>query len=48
LAALVRCKGKVYYHDDQRAAIGGKEYEALLHYYKETENMKQLRAACSE
>jgi hypothetical protein len=47
-AALVRCRGNAYYQEDQKAAIGGK-YDALeLHYYTQTENIQQLRVACSE
>jgi hypothetical protein len=46
--ALVWCRGNVYCQVDYGAAVGGK-YDAPYSYtITQTENIKQLRVACSE
>jgi hypothetical protein len=42
---MVWYRGTVYYQVGYRAATGGK-YDG--HYYIQTENIKQLRSACTE
>jgi hypothetical protein len=47
--ALVRFGGEMYWWVDYRAAIGGTQYDAPGSYTTtQTENIKQLRVACSE
>jgi hypothetical protein len=44
----MRCKWDVYCPVDYRTGIGGKYDTPELPYYTQTENIKQLIAACSE
>jgi hypothetical protein len=44
-AVMVRYMGNVYYQVEWRAVIGSKYDE---NYYTQTENVKQVRVACSE
>jgi hypothetical protein len=48
MAALMRCTGYVFYQVEERDAIGGKYNAPETYSTTLTENIKQLRAACSE
>jgi hypothetical protein len=47
MAALVRYRWNVYYQVDYSGTTGGKYKAPESHYYTQTENIKQLRAACN-